>query len=377
VSQEVVVIANDVVPGMAGPVAAPGLRAWGIAAGLRAHGYRPLLVVDGGVARRAWRGLVPQPTPRDTLVLEPSQFGALVRSRRPEAVVMTNSNHIDSLDEIGDVPLIYDFFAPKVLELAQHADSEQRAREVAAVESRKLRGLAACRAVIVNGAKKLPYVRGWLERAGNPSAPTAVVNMPLSRTSPEAPDHGPLHVIVSGYIQPWSQPGPWAEAVLPLLREGKVVLHLLIANHWGGNGALRELPDMFRSLASVPGVRRHGLMEFRDFRKLLSRCHVNLDVFARNPERELAFVTRSAVALSCGVPVVHVPFTEVSELVREHDAGWLVEDQDVDGIHAVLRDAADRPELLHQKRAGAAAVAARLEPREAVAPLADLLEDLR
>jgi hypothetical protein len=189
VSQEVVVIANDVVPGMAGPVAAPGLRAWGIAAGLRAHGYRPLLVVDGGVARRAWRGLVPQPTPRDTLVLEPSQFGALVRSRRPEAVVMTNSNHIDSLDEIGDVPLIYDFFAPKVLELAQHVDSEQRAREVAAVESRKLRGLAACRAVIVNGAKKLPYVRGWLERAGNPSAPTAVVNMPLSRTSPEAPDH--------------------------------------------------------------------------------------------------------------------------------------------------------------------------------------------
>jgi glycosyltransferase involved in cell wall biosynthesis len=159
--------------------------------------------------------------------------------------------------------------------------------------------------------------------------------------------------------------------------EGKVVLHLLIANHWGGNGALRELPDMFRSLASVPGVRWHGLMEFHDFRKLLSRCHVNLDVFARNPERELAFVTRSAVALSCGVPVVHVPFTEVSELVREHDAGWLVEDHDVDGIHAVLREAADRPELLQRKRAGATAVAARLEPREAVAPLVDLLEGLR
>ena len=38
-SRRVIVISNDVVPGQAMPVAAPGLRAFGLASGLRQHGF--------------------------------------------------------------------------------------------------------------------------------------------------------------------------------------------------------------------------------------------------------------------------------------------------------------------------------------------------
>jgi glycosyltransferase involved in cell wall biosynthesis len=374
--KEVVIIANDVVPGMAGPVAAPGLRAWGLAQGLRSHGYQPLLVVDARVAGNAWPGRVPSPTPRGTLPLDPSLFAPLIRSRRPAAVIMTNSNHIDALGDLTGIPLIYDFFAPKMLELAEHADTSGRARERARLEDRKLRGLRASRAVIVNGAKKVSYVGQWLERAGNAGVPTAVVNMPLEPTESTVPQSGPVRLVVSGYLQPWSTPGPWADAVRPFLATRQAILHLLVANHWGGEGARASLPDMFRSLASLPNVRIHGLMDFSDFRRLLARCHVSLDLFARNPERELAFVTRTAVAISCGLAAIHVPFTEVSELIGQDDAGWLVDSDDADAISQVLHEAIDEPELLHRKRHGARTLSGRLEPQEAVTPLVRLLEGL-
>ena len=41
----VIIISNDVIPGMGLPVAAPGLRAWGLAHGLREHGISVEIVV--------------------------------------------------------------------------------------------------------------------------------------------------------------------------------------------------------------------------------------------------------------------------------------------------------------------------------------------
>jgi glycosyltransferase involved in cell wall biosynthesis len=374
--KEVVIIANDVVPGMAGPVAAPGLRAWGLAQGLRSHGYKPLIAVDARVVKTAWPGRVPSPTPHGTLPIAPTQFGELIRSRRPAAVIMTNSNHIDSLSDLAGVPLVYDFFAPKALELAEQADPSTRSGELARLEARKLRGLRASRAVIINGTKKVGYVERWLDRAKNPDVPKAVVNMPLEPTRPMAPDVGPVRIVVSGYLQPWSSPGPWAEAIRPFLATRQAVLHLLIAKHWGGHAARAVLPKMFRDLGSLANVRIHGWMDFLDFRRFLAACHVSLDLFARNPERELAFVTRSAVAISCGLAAVHVPFTEVSELIKRDDAGWLVDGEDVDAIYRVFQEAIGQPELLAQKRAGARIMSSRLEPHEAVAPLVDLLAEL-
>jgi hypothetical protein len=76
--------------------------------------------------------------------------------------------------------------------------------------------------------------------------------------------------------------------------------------------------------------------------------------------------------------VIHVPFTETSEFVRDHDAGWLVESDDLDGIRNALKEAVTDPGILAAKRAGAQEVARDvLEPATATAPLHRILEDLR
>ena len=369
----IVILANDVVPNMAMPAAAPGLRAWGLAEGLRAHGYHVTVVVDENVVRRVWKRAIPPARGQGTILASPHQIGTLVRQRRIKALVVTNSNHVDAVGERLGTALIYDFFAPKLLELQQDS-SEFGEDAVNALRERKLRALSQASAVIINGAKKAGYVKQWLEMAGNGNAPSVVVNLPVHSVESSPPTTGPIHAVVSGYIHPWSRPGDWTQALAPYLSEGSLVLHLLIGNHWGRRKSAPELPDTFAELAKLPGVRRHGVMEYNAFRRFLSRCHLSIDLFERNPERELAFVTRTAVSLASGVPAIHVPFTEISELIRSKNAGWLVNSEDLHGISAAIEEAVRCPSILASKREGAIGVAADLSPPKAVAPLIGVLE---
>lgn len=377
--RRVVVLANDVVPGMGLAVAAPGLRAWGLALGLRAHGHDVTVVLDQRAVRRAWRGQVSPPLPPGCLILKSSTLHRYVRAHDVDALVVTNSNHVGLLGDLGRCRLIYDFFAPKVLEMSQETGAVDLEESLEALATRKRQALARSDAVVVNGAKKLPYVRRWLDEAGVPDLPVEVVTMALP-PAPAEPATGargdrPLRAIITGYLQPWSRPGPVEGPLTALLDRGALTLDLLVGEHWGSGKAAEVHPEL-QALTSRPGVTRHGLLRFDDFRRLLARCDLSIDVFSRNPERELAMVTRSVVALSCGVPVMHVPFTEVSPLIEEHDAGWLVEPGDVDAMTEVLVQAQD-PAVLARKRAGAERVAREvLDPPVATLPLVALLERL-
>ncbi len=121
--------------------------------------------------------------------------------------------------------------------------------------------LARSDAVAVNGAKKFPYVREWLDRSGVPGLPTAVVNPGLPHLAPTAASDGPLQAVVSGYLQPWSRPGAWAEAALPLLDSGEMTLHLLVGEHWGQRNTVQGMPEEMRRVADIGGDPRASAVE--------------------------------------------------------------------------------------------------------------------
>lgn len=375
--RRVLVLSNDVVPGMGVPVAAPGLRAWGLANGLRELGHDVVVAIDRKVTRKVWRASVPPPLPPGCILLWPGVIRQYVRTHDIDVLVVTNSNHVPKLGDLGKCRLVYDFFAPKMLELAQQphdASTAERARAVLA--ARKRSALARSDAVIVNGRKKLPYVRRWLEEAGVPDLPVEVVVMALPPEPPAPPSDGPLRAIISGYLQPWSRPGPVLTTLAQLLQRRVLTLDLMVSGHWGPTETVDLHPEL-AALTAHDRVVQHGLLRFGDFRCVLSRCHVSIDVFSRNPERELAMVTRTVVALSCGVPVMHVPFTEVSPLIEEYDAGWLVDPDDTASMEAALVEAANDPGALAAKRAGAIRLAREvLAPSVAVRPLSTLVERL-
>lgn len=367
---EVILISNDVVPGSGLPVAAPGLRQWGIAEGLRAHGLDVELVVPRHVADGLW-GDAPAPVPDGALVLAAAEIPELIRSRAPSVVVLTNSNQYDQVAGIPDTRYVFDFFAPKVLELVCHEGDDVDWQRLQHLRERKIRALGGSDAVILNGEKKWPYVLGWLLQTDRDVTRVPMLSVPMSVPvrEPVPPTLGsPLRVGIAGYLQAWSQPGDWLDVVRTAVDEDRIELHLLLPPHWGGAGSIEESGSLQR-LAQSDGVVRHTPKTYGAFVEFLSGLDLVLDLFDWSLEREYAMVTRTVVALAAGLPVVHPPFTEVSPSIAAAEAGWLVDVSDPDLAATLDGIFADREAVARRTVNAQRLAAEQLDPAAAVVPL--------
>ncbi len=382
----VLVVANDVIPGFGVPVAAPGIRSAGLVEGLRAAGFDVEVVVPETILSRVWTRPTPPSPPPGVTILEPPMLDEFIRGRGYSDVVFTNANMSPHLRPVAGTRFIFDLFAPKVLELLS---SDRPEKDWVRLAQRKERAFALADHVWVNGKRKLGYALGWLLRpsvdrirtevlgldrliTGDPMHHISLVEMgvPLPtgidvRTSEHARGET-LRVGIGGYAQSWSvradrPAGP--EIALELGHE----VHVLAPRHWGGADPLgpAEFP---------PEVVRHdGPIGYPEFARWLQSMDVVIDAFPQTTERHLAMITRSAVALRFGVPVVHGVDSEISDLIREYDAGWVVESDDTGRWRAALEEAAD-PAVLTSKQSGANELSReRLAPDAALAEAADRL----
>jgi hypothetical protein len=376
---KVILISNDVVPGMAMPVAAPGLRVFGLAAGLRGHGFPVLTAVAHGPVHSQWTGTVPAPTPASTVVLRESEMADFVSAEAPAVVVLTNSNQWDNMRPQPGVRYVIDLFAPKMLELAFHEDRQDKEEQLDRLRQRKLRALQTADAFIVNGRKKLPYFIAWLLQAGRniQNTPLEPVFMCLpSHFADRDPGRTDVRLGVAGYLQGWSLPGAWLDQVVSRLDPPQVTLQVALPVHWGQPS--KELGrERMRAMFGRPGIRIHDAMRFTAFQEFMSTIDVGIDLFAHTIEREYAVVTRSVVAAACGVPVVHPPFTEVSPLIEQYDAGWLVNPNDAAALDAVLDEIMGNPGVVAAKAANARRLWQEvIDPAVAVGPLVHIIEHL-
>jgi hypothetical protein len=377
---KVILVANDVVPGMGMPVAAPGLRVFGLAAGLREQGFGVSTVVMADAVRAAWSGRVPPPLPPATRVIEPKELGRFAAGEAPVVVVLTNSNHIDDLRPAPGLRLIVDLFAPKMLELACRVGGGEHRRALDELRARKLRAISAADGFIFNGPRKRAYFLSWLLAAGRDplTTPLEPVFMCLpSRFPGERPPGSAVRFSVAGYRQAWSLPGSWLEQLAARLDPPRVTLDLVLPAHWGEGDAPSPEPAVVEAVRRRPGVAAHPALRYGDFLDLMAGIDVAVDLFEHTLEREYAVVTRTVVALACGVPVVHPPFTEVSPLIAAHDAGWLVDAGDRGSLDGVLDEILESPEVLAAKAANARRLWGQaLDPSVVVQPLADMIERL-
>lgn len=378
----VVLISNDVVPGSTVPVAAPGLRVAGLAEGLRAHGCDTEVVVVKHIVNRVWNAHLPIPHAPQTLVLPAQRLMEYLTARRPVVAVMTNSNQINHLHRAEGVRFVFDFFAPKILEMISEREARYPLEEVQELRRRKISALSLVDAIIVNGAKKLPYVLAWLLQTDRDarSVPTAVVPMgvPLGQHRPARLD-GPLRLGIAGYVQAWSTPNEWVRQLDDVLSRPEVTLDVVLPRHWGGprdGGQISS--DGLTKLATRPNVRvRDMLMTFSEYREFLTGMDLVVDLFDYNLEREYAMVTRAVVALACGVPVVHPPFTEVAALIDDYQAGWLVDPADSGALRRVLDEVLGDRQLLAARTANAQRLATDVfEPARAVKALVSIIDQV-
>jgi hypothetical protein len=383
-SLQVFVVSNDIVPGLAMPVAAPGLRAFGLAEGLRANGVKVKTLVVRGIVDSQWFRFgksVPPPAGPDTEFVPARKLSRYLKANAPAVAILINSNQVDHLRPIEGVRYVLDFFAPKMLEMLYQHGEEYPREELGRLRRRKIRAIELADAFIVNGAKKVPYFLAWLLQTDRDvrRLPIEVVNMcaPPTWSGDAGIAEGIVRFAVAGYLQSWSTLGGWVGVVERHLKRPEMSLDLLLPWHWGGGGAQRShasRSDLDR-LEQHASVTTHGPMNFSEFLRFLSSVDVSIDLFQHNLEREYAMVTRSIISLACGVPVIHPPFTEVSPMIAEYDAGWLVDPPDTAALEKVISRVLDDPEVVRRKQENARMLALEvLNPRVAVEPLMRIME---
>ena len=383
VDEKVFILSNDVVPSLGMPVAAPGLRAFGLAEGLRANGVKVKTLVTRGFTDRQWLRFgrsVPHPTAPHAEVVSARRLARYLETNAPAVAVLINSNQVDHLRPIRGVRYVLDFFAPKMLEtLYQHGEGYPR-DELAALRRRKIQAIELADAFIVNGKKKLPYFLAWMLQADRDvrTLPVEVVNMcaPVSFSGEAGPVGSGVRFAVAGYLQSWSTLGSWVKVVERQLERPGMRLDLLLPWHWGGAAerSHESRADLDR-LERNGSVTTHGPMTYSEFQALLSKIDVSIDLFQHNLEREYAMVTRSVISLACGVPVIHPPFTEVSPMIAEYDAGWLLDPPDTKALEDVIGGILDDPDVVRRKKENARALASEvLDPAVAVKPLLRIME---
>ena len=387
------VISNDVTVGFGVPVAAPGLRAAGLAEGLTAHGHDVSIAVPYDLLSTLFADNIPAAPPGVDIV-SPPQLMAHIEQIGAEAVVFINSNLSPHLHPAPGVRFVYDLFAPKALEgLA----SKGGGRPFTELAREKERALALADAVWVNGQRKMGYALGWLLRSevdrlrtvdfAKPSVMAndiadmvSLVEMPVplpESISVDDPNRSPStdqttrgaarRLGVAGYAQAWSSLSSVSTGHQTLVDSGHE-LHCLTPQHWAGdpaNAPVTALP--------TETVLHDGPLLFEDFARWVQSMDAMVDVFEPSSERFFAMITRSAVALRLGVPLIHAIDSEIADLVTFYDAGWVLDPEDEQGWKRIAEEVGTES-ILSRKRQGARRVSAeRFAPSAALANVANTL----
>ena len=372
----IVVVSNDLLPGMGVPASAPGMRAVGLAAGLKDNGFETIITVPKHRMNQfpgvPGSGLT---VPPGAIVLPYGKLRQFLDTVRPQATIICNSNYYEDIESADTGALVFDFFAPKILE---GMAGGQNAEQLSQLKSRKLRALDKADLVIVNGKKKLAYAREWLSQSLSKKTfpPLEVVNMCFPWPTSEGNELTPgMSVVVAGYYQQWLDYGDKFSQLHDAL-ESIPELHLTLLIPRLSQEVIDRTPQLGECL-DHKRTRSVRAMLFEDYCRLIRRHDLFLDYFGETEERKLAMVTRSVVALGLGIPVIHPSFTEVSPIISRFDAGWIMEGAKERELFDLLVRLAQNPAELVERRSAAKVLSStELSPKAATQSLALALREL-
>ncbi|MCE5231664.1 glycosyltransferase family 4 protein [bacterium] len=315
-------------PGM--PTSGAGLRAWGLAMGLRAAGLDVrLLAPEESTATYGGKSEIRNPKSETEFdwvkFFRRAQIREAVRAEKPDAIVLQHWGLAAELGEV-DCPLAIDLAGPHLLERrlwgSDHPEADLR---------EKLDALRRADFLTCSGERQRLYFLPFLSMAGWPieeadALPVIPFSMaPAREPAPPRPDR----LIYGGYMLPWQDPTLALETALETMDElGKGELLFVGGQHPSLDVSRGRFESLLEKLDLHPRVRRIGPMPFDDYLALLAEGGVALDLMARNAERELAFTTRTVVYLAAGLPVIHDNYSELGDLIAKTGDGWAIDPAD-------------------------------------------------
>ena len=360
---KILLVSGDILPLEGQATTGAGLRIWGLGEGLRSRGYETTYAMPRDVAFKC------NYKSDEIRLFDGPTLDSLVREVDPDVLVFQHWPWVGSLTEHPRGHIVVDFHGPLLMETLF-----REPMDVERLIGWKLKALSMADYFICAGKKQSYYYLAWLLAAGVDVRKSPIATVPFC-LSPDLPTHvawpeDPVFVY-GGVFLPWQDPAVGLHVLIEELdRAGLGSLHF-----FGGSHPWMELPsDRFINLRRELQKSKRVQLYPRKAREELVRryCEANVawDLMARNPEREMAFTSRTVEYLWCGLPVVYNNYAELSEYIGEYDAGWLVDPVDEAQIRQTIREILNFPEVVRRKgRNAQRLVAERLTWDRAIAPL--------
>ncbi|MEE2709748.1 MAG: glycosyltransferase family 4 protein [Gemmatimonadota bacterium] len=348
------------------PSTGAGLRAWSFGEGLKAQGCDVVYSLPKDVVTHI-------PEPSEAIQKAAFDYHALehaIERVDPSVVVLQGWTWANLLKEKPDIPVVVDLTGPYLVESLFSMVEDQRMMPFA-----KLQALQKADFVTCAGDVQRRYFLPWLLLAGHDIREDACPVIPMSLSpdlpTPRTPDE-PVF-LYSGIFLPWQDPSHALERVIEILDERQAGKLLIFAGpHPTYQFPTGNTPAVIERLRTHPRVEFIGVVPFETLTEHSLDCSVSIDLMARNVERELAFTTRTVVAMWCGLPVLYNDYSELSSYIDRYQAGWTVSPDDTAEIDLVLNSVFDKPDQIytfgqHARRL----VRDRLNWKKTVLPLAE------
>ena len=334
-------------PGL--PTTGAGLRAWSLLFGLRAAGFPDAEIAfaaDSVRGRDVRLDAVP-----GVHVFERAQLGEFIAARRPDAIVLQHWGLASALPPVS-VPLAIDLAGPHLLErqLWGSPDPAKDRRE-------KLAALARADFVTCSGRRQRAWFLAFLLEAGFEPTGNLCPVIPFS-LAPDLPspaeDRDTSALLFAGYFLPWQDPAAALEWTLDCMEKRDRGRLLVIGGpHPSGDVSGGRHDALLSRLREHPRVEMHGVMPFAQVLGVMRRCGAVVDLMPRNPERELAFPSRTLAAMWAGLPPLHNDFDELAEPIARAKAGWTLDPADEAGFRRAVERILAHGEDVAQRGANA------------------------
>jgi glycosyltransferase involved in cell wall biosynthesis len=321
-----------------------GLRAWSIYEGLKSSGFDVIPSIPNFqyLSKKYWDQI------DDNLKSLSWKRGGqekIIKETDPDVVIFTSNWAIMDPKEKLDIPTVIDLHGPTLLEgfFFNGNLSNNNIRS-------KIRNLSLGDFYIFVNRRQREYFSGWLLMAGILLDREFFGTIPVS-LSPNMPDidtqarsQKKLTFVYGGGFYPWQDPTNGIGALAKILeRTQKGELWMFTESHKISQSETNKFNSFVSGLERNPTVKFKGIIPRDDLLKEYGRANVALDLMNWNLERELAFTTRTVEYLWAGLPVIYNNYSELSEYITRHKAGWCIDPENHDEIKETIEHILDNP----------------------------------
>jgi glycosyltransferase involved in cell wall biosynthesis len=345
--KKILLFTTEMLPGLGYPIGGGGIRAWQIGEGLRSRGH----AVIYSLPRKIVEGKDDLPASLKEFTHYEEQLDDVIESVKPDVVVCIQWHHVNKIKKELQIPLAIDLFGLLMLE---NAYFDQFNIELFSIS--KIEAIAKADYFICATEKQKAYFMTWMVMAGIHPKEECIEAIPVS-LSPELPEYTipeePVFVF-GGVFWPWQDPfTPLNEVIKTLDTEKKGQIKIFGSVH----PYLKEVPFTYGNpderLIKSERVQRFAMLQHEEMMAEYAKTSIAADLMMPNNERFLAYPIRTVCYLWCGLPLIIPNFNDASQLVKEYQAGWVVDTTKPGEVAATVKYILEHPEIIPQYKANA------------------------